>query len=73
MRGFKVSDGCPSGGVYTLGPTVTDANGIVIVPTCSLEDADPDGDGILNRQEGLHVHRRSLIDGARNPDLTFAS
>jgi len=73
LRGFQLADACPSGGVYTVGGTITDANSSVIVPTCSLEDADPDGDGLLNRQEGLHIHRRSFIDGARNPDLTFAS
>ena len=74
LRGFEVSDGCPSDGVYTLGGTVTDADGIVIVPTCTLEDEDPDGDGTVNREDGLHVHRRSLVGGnARNPDVTFAT
>jgi general secretion pathway protein G len=73
LRGLDVSESCPSDGTYTLGGTVTDANGIVIVPTCTLENADPDGDGVVNSYEGLHVHRRSLRDNVRNPDLTFAT
>jgi general secretion pathway protein G len=72
LRGFEVTDDCPGGGAYTVGGTITDAASQVIVPTCGLEDDDPDGDGVLNRMEGLHSHRRSFIDGARNPDLTFA-
>jgi hypothetical protein len=69
---FKIEDGCPAGGRYTLGGTITDSNSRVIVPTCSLENDDPNGNGVLNRMKGLHIHRRSFIDGARNPDLTFA-
>ncbi len=73
LRGFQVTDDCPGGGTYTVGANITDPNGVVIVPVCDQENNDPDGDGVLNRQEGLHIHRRSFIDGARNPDLTFAA
>jgi len=70
---FKVDEPCPGGGKYTLGKTLTDDNGAPVVPTCSLENADPNGDGVLNRYLKLHVRYRSFIDGVRNPDLTFAS
>lgn len=73
LRGFSILDDCPASGTYAVGATVTDANGSIITPTCSLENADPDGDGVLNREEGLHVHQRSLLNGVRRPDLTFAS
>ncbi|MBE7558397.1 prepilin-type N-terminal cleavage/methylation domain-containing protein [bacterium] len=73
LRGFSILDNCPSSGTYAVGATVTDAAGSIIVPTCSLENADPDGDGIVNREEGLHVHQRSLLNGVRNPVFTFAS
>lgn len=51
---------CPAGGTYTVGP-LTDQNGEVIPPVCSLDDVDPDGNGINNDGEGLHIHSRSYL------------
>ena len=70
---FMVDKPCPGGGKYSLGRTLTDEQGDPVVPTCNLENADPNGDGVQNRHQRLHTHVRSFIDGVRNPDLTFAS
>jgi hypothetical protein len=51
---------CPAGGAYTVGP-LTDENGEIIPPVCSLEDVDPDGNGINNDGDGFHIHRRSYL------------
>jgi hypothetical protein len=51
---------CPAGGIYTLGP-LADLNGEIIPPVCSLDGVDPDGNGVNNDGEGLHIHRRSCL------------
>ncbi len=74
LQGFSVSDGCPAGGAYRLGATITDARDNIIVPTCSLETVDPDATGVLYRYRGLHIHTRSFINNSvREPNLTYAS
>src|SRR3990170_4730381 len=60
MRGKTIADGAPDGGTYTVG-TLIDGNGIVVIPTCSSEILDPDGDGVTHGQEGLFIHRRSYV------------
>jgi hypothetical protein len=44
-------------------------DGRVVVPTCTLETEDPDGDGLTNAGEGIHIHRRSFV---RNNDGTYS-
>ena len=51
---------CPDGGVYRIRPLV-DSNGEVVPPVCDKEGADPDGNGVVNRGEGLHIHRPSHL------------
>lgn len=72
LKGFTLPDGCPAGGLYRVGSTLTDSAGNIIVPTCSLETADADGSGAIFRYRGLHIHPRSFINNIRNPSLTFA-
>lgn len=76
LRGTNVGDPCPGGGTYTVGD-INDANGQVIIPTCSMS-ADDAGGGVIFEQEGLHIHRRSYEQDAagdyqRNTNYTFAS
>lgn len=72
-QGINLHDGCPAGGEYRLGATVTDEAGNIIVPTCSLETVDPDGRGVIYRYRGLHIHARSFLNNrVRNPNLTYA-
>ncbi|NUN97547.1 MAG: type II secretion system protein, partial [Candidatus Omnitrophica bacterium] len=75
LRGTNVGDPCPGGGTYTVGD-INDANGQVIIPTCSMS-ADDAGGGVTFEQEGLHIHRRSYDQDAngdyqRNTNYTFA-
>jgi len=51
---------CPAGGKYKIGPLV-DANGEVVPPICTSEEDDPDGNGIDNKGESLHIHCRSYL------------
>jgi hypothetical protein len=51
---------CPAGGRHTIRPLIG-ADGEVIPPICSHEEDDPDGNGLTNAQEGLHIHRRSYL------------
>lgn len=64
IRGFSLGGGvnvCPGGGSYSLGDSVVNDDGLVIVPTCTLETEDPDHDGLTFGQEGLHIQRRSFL------------
>lgn len=78
MRGVVIADGAPDGGTYTIG-TLVDGNGFIVIPTCSSENSDPDGDGVTHAQEGLFIHRRSFqqdnVTGffQRDPTFTFAT
>jgi prepilin-type N-terminal cleavage/methylation domain-containing protein len=76
LRGTNVGDPCPGGGNYTIGD-INDANGGVIIPTCSMS-ADDGGGGITFEQQGLHIHRRSYTQDAsgdyqRSTSFTFSS
>ncbi|MCG3198899.1 MAG: type II secretion system protein [Candidatus Omnitrophica bacterium] len=76
LRGTDVNDPCPGGGTYTVGD-INDANGLVVVPVCSMS-ADDGGGGITYEQEGLHIHRRSYNQDAngdyvRDTNHTFAN
>lgn len=77
LRGFSLAeslDACPNSGTYALGASVVNDDGQVIVPTCTLETEDPDGDGVTYGAEGLHIHRRSFIrdtDGTYQRDETL--
>jgi prepilin-type N-terminal cleavage/methylation domain-containing protein len=77
LRGTDVTDVCPGGGTYNVGGNINDANGLVIVPTCSMS-ADDAGGGVTFLEEGLHIHRRSYVQDANGAytqiaGLTFAS
>ena len=77
MRGVAISEGSLDGGTYSVG-TLIDATGEIVVPVCSSELRDWDGDGVTNGQEGLFIHRRSFIQDpktglySRDPRHTFA-
>jgi prepilin-type N-terminal cleavage/methylation domain-containing protein len=76
LRGTDVSQPCPGGGTYSIGD-INDANGLVVVPVCAMQDEDGGG-GVTFEQEGLHIHRRSYEQDAsgnyvRDTNHTFAS
>ena len=75
LRGTDVTDICPGGGTYSVGD-INDANGLVIVPSCSMS-ADDAGGGVTFLEDGLHIHRRSYEQDAAGvytplAGLTFA-
>ena len=77
LRGTDVTALCPGGGAYNVGATINDANGLVIVPTCSMSSQDSGG-GVTFEADGLHIHRRSYTQDAngayvRLGGITFAS
>ena len=76
LRGTRVSDPCPGGGVYTIGD-INDANGLVVVPVCGME-TENGGGGVTFLAQGLHIHRRSYVmdsggDWVRDTNHTFAN
>ncbi len=65
LRGTRVGDPCPGGGVYTVGD-INDTNGLVVVPVCAMENEDGGG-GVTFLSQGLHIHRRSYeMDASGN-------
>lgn len=60
LHGVIISHRVPDGGYYALGKLI-DASGEIIVPICSSEHEDQDGNGITNGEEGLFIHRPSFV------------
>ena len=58
---------CPAGGVFHLRPLV-DEFAEVVPPACDRAGNDPDGNGVANRGEGLHIHLRSHL---QDPETGF--
>lgn len=60
LDGLVISRGAHDGGTYAVG-RLTDASGEIVIPTCSSEHEDPDGDGITNGEDGYFIFRPSFV------------
>ena len=64
IDGIDVDAGSLDGGTYAVG-TLVDASGVIVIPTCSSELKDSDGDGVTNGQEGLFIHLPAFIQNQK--------